>query len=239
MTDGALLGLPIGALPAAPWPEPVPAPGERPLPDSIERRRSTDLLVVDLSSMWAGPLAGAVLAAAGARVLKVESSRRPDGARLGPPELFDRWNSGKERVAVDLSADGGRRELEHLLRSADVVIESSRPRALAQLGIDADAMVGDDGPDVWVSITGHGRTGDAGPRVAFGDDAAVAGGLVTRWQGEPCFVADAVADPLTGLVAAAAALEAVAGGARGLLDVPMALVAAHFAAPRSGAVVDR
>jgi crotonobetainyl-CoA:carnitine CoA-transferase CaiB-like acyl-CoA transferase len=84
---------------------------------------------------------------------------------------------------------------------------------------------------VWISITGHGRGGAAANRVAFGDDAAVAGGLVV-WAGDtPLFCADAVADPVTGLTAANACLDALAGGGRWLLDVSMAGVCAGLAGP--------
>jgi crotonobetainyl-CoA:carnitine CoA-transferase CaiB-like acyl-CoA transferase len=80
------------------------------------------------------------------------------------------------------------------------------------------------GPSVWVSITGYGRQYD---RVAFGDDAAVAGGLVAiDERGLPCFVADAVADPLTGIAAASAVTEYREAGDRWLIDVSMADVAA-------------
>ena len=65
-------------------------------------------------------------------------------------------NEGKEEAVVDLA------ELASLVASADVVIEGSRPRALQQLGIVAeDLLAAPDGPSVWVSITGHGRPGDA------------------------------------------------------------------------------
>ena len=67
--------------------------------------------------------------------------------------------------------------------------------------------------------------------MAFGDDAAVAGGLVVRDAAGPCFCADAVADPVTGLVAAAACLDALSVGGRWLLDVAMVDVAAHLAGP--------
>ena len=84
-----------------------------------------------------------------------------------------------------------------------MVIEGSRPRALEQLGIDARSIVRH-GPQVWVSITGHGRDGANTMRVGFGDDAAAAGGLVDWVDGTPHFVGDAVADPLAGLTAAMA-----------------------------------
>jgi hypothetical protein len=87
---------------------------------------------------------------------------------------------------------------------------------------------------LWLSITGYGRTGDAAQRVAFGDDGAVAGGLVVWDDDGPCFCADAVADPLTGLVAATAILESVAQGGRWLVDVSLQAVAAHFAAGSTG-----
>jgi crotonobetainyl-CoA:carnitine CoA-transferase CaiB-like acyl-CoA transferase len=107
------------------------------------------------------------------------------------------------------------------------VIEASRPRALEQLGIQAGDEVRGGGPQVWVSITGYGRT-DPNARVAFGDDAAAGGGLVVWHDGVPMFCADAVADPITGLAAANACLDALAAGGRWLLDVSMAGVCAEL-----------
>jgi crotonobetainyl-CoA:carnitine CoA-transferase CaiB-like acyl-CoA transferase len=184
------------------------------------------LLVVDLSALWAGPLCGDLLARAGASVVKVESIWRPDGARRGPAGFFDLLNAHKRSVALDFGARDGVRALRELVGRADVVVEASRPRALEQFGIVGGEV---EGPQVWVSITGHGR--DAG-RVAFGDDAAAAGGLVV-WSGEgaPMFCADAVGDPVTGLTAAAACMEALAEGGRWLLDVSMAGVCAGLAGP--------
>lgn len=83
---------------------------------------------------------------------------------------------------------------------------------------------------MWASITGYGRTKPGRDRVAFGDDAAVAAGLVA-WDDGPCFCSDAIADPASGLVAAAAIVEALAAGDRWLLDVSMGGVAAHLAGP--------
>jgi hypothetical protein len=193
------------------------------------------LLVVDLSSLWAGPLCGDLLAGAGARVVKVESVARPDGARRGPPAFFDLLNGRKRSVALDFTSRGGAALLRQLVERADVVIEASRPRALEQLGIRAvDVVQGEgDGPRVWVSITGYGRASacDGIGRVAFGDDAAAAGGLVVRHEDAPLFCADAVADPITGLTAAASCLDALAAGGSWLLDVSMAAVCARLAGP--------
>jgi hypothetical protein len=187
-----------------------------------------DLLVADLSSLWAGPLCGHLLSVCGARVIKLESTWRPDGARVGPAAFFDLLNAGKESVALDFTTKRGRAQLHALLRRADIVIESSRPRALAQLGIDAAALVAEVRGLSWVSITGYGREEPGAHWVAFGDDAAAAGGLVIELEGQvPFFCGDAIADPLSGLHAALAVLEAQASGGGRLLDVSMCAVAAH------------
>jgi crotonobetainyl-CoA:carnitine CoA-transferase CaiB-like acyl-CoA transferase len=187
---------------------------------------------VDLSSLWAGPLCGQLLAAAGADVIKVESTTRPDGARHGPAPFFDLLNGAKRSVALDLTTPAGRRDLERLISAADVVIESARPRALAQLGIYLDDVLSQPGgPRVWASITSHGRRPAQAQRVGFGDVAAAAGGLIAHDDDGPCFLADAVADPLAGLVAAAAVLEALGVGGRWLIDAAMAPMAASVAGP--------
>ena len=144
--------------------------------------RLAGAVVVDLSSMWAGPLCARLLGLAGADVIKVETPGRPDGARAGERRFFDWLHGGHRSVVVDFRSESGRRALGALLAVADVVIEASRPRALAQLGL-APEMVPHREGQVWLSITGYGR-GDlaASELVAFGDDAAVAGGLV-GWTG--------------------------------------------------------
>ena len=95
-------------------------------------------------------------------------------------------------------------------------------RALEQLGLDARSLAGESSARAWVAITGYGQNPPEREWVAFGDDAAAAGGLVV-WDDEgPCFCADAVADPLTGLLAATAASIVLATGGRRLIDVALA-----------------
>lgn len=188
------------------------------------------LKVIDLSSLWAGPLAGRLLADVGCRVVKVESSGRPDGARQGHPDFFASLNDGKEIVSVDFRSRAGADELRHMIEDADVVIEASRPRALMQLGIDRDEMFRSSSVRSWLSITAHGRRGDDAMRVGFGDDAAVAGGLVSETGDGPGFVGDAIADPITGLVGATAILESLISGRRRTIDVSLARAAARVAA---------
>ena len=246
----ALLGVPAAVLPAGRSRSPAgsgdtgggtgsPTPGHRP-PYVVHQLGEPDAeppmrppLVVDLSAMWAGPLCAHLLGRAGMRVVKIESTRRPDGARAGHPGFFDWLHGGHDSVALDFSTSTGRDALAQLVARADVVLESSRPRALRQLGIDAATVLAARPGTTWISITGYGREGADGDRVAFGDDAAAAAGLVAHdHEGLPVFCGDAIADPITGLFAALAALRSQAAGGGRLVEVTMVgAVSAALATP--------
>jgi len=186
-------------------------------------------LVADFSALWAGPLCAHLLGLAGARVVKVETPDRPDGARSGNTAFYRLLHAGHRSVILDPRTSGGRAEMAALVRAADIVIESSRPRALARFGLDAAGAAA--AGTTWVSITAYGRASD---RVGFGDDVAAGAGLVARdADGLPVFAGDAIADPLTGLTAAAAVACAPAGGA--LLDIAMSDVVAATLDPAGDA----
>ncbi|BBX47523.1 CoA transferase [Mycobacterium cookii] len=191
---------------------------------STAPRRVDGLLVADLSSLWAGPLCGQLLARAGAVVVKVESPKRPDGTRSGDPAFFDWMNVGKLCYAVDFDSDGD--ALRRLLTAADIVIEGSRPAALRRHALSADDLPARPGR-IWLRINGY---RDRPDRPAFGDDAAVAGGLVDMAADGPMFLGDAIADPLSGLEAARAVGESLRRGGGEVIDVSMAQVAARYAA---------
>jgi hypothetical protein len=173
-------------------------------------------LVADLSALWAGPLCADLLAGAGATVIKVEAPQRPDGARRGMIGLFDILNGRKQNVAVDFPSP----ELEAIIRAANVVITSARARAFDRLGLLPDRVLAES-PTVWVAVTAHGWDSI---RVGFGDDIAVGAGLVADHplDGEPRFAADAVADPLCGALAAAAATAALRAGGSWFIDASLA-----------------
>ena len=163
----ALLGLPIAALASVPE---VPTPAfDLPIAARHLGRsaaHSEALTVLDLTSLWAGPLCAQLLSWTGARVIKVESSRRPDGARFGPKGFFDLLNATKASVVLDLGSPHDVRQLGRLIASADVVIESSRPRALAQLGLVVTDLLRDAAPTPGLGVVdqpwSHGLGGGAG-----------------------------------------------------------------------------
>lgn len=254
--DPLLLGALIGAdLPGDPWPRvgawlrehtgaelaeraamlglaaaPVEPAGAPAVPAAGRPRSVAGLLVVDFSALWAGPLCAHLLGLAGARVVKVETPQRLDGARRGNPAFYRLLHAGHRAVLLDPATPGGRRALAAVVAAADIVIETSRPRALAGFGINAESAV--ERGAIWVSITAAGRDS---PRVGFGDDVAASAGLVAcDSRQQPVFCGDALADPLTGLVAAELALSAPRSGRGVLHDVAMTgVVAATLANSRA------
>lgn len=198
--------------------------------------------VVDLSALWAGPLCGDLLRRAGAEVVKVESIRRPDGARAGPGAFFDLLNAGKRSVALDFQCAEGQAALRRVVDWADVVIEASRPRALSQLGLDAASWIRARPGRVWLSLTAYGLDPPHREWIGFGDDVTAASGLAFLVPGAPWSIADAPADPLAGLHGALATLAARQRGASVRLDVSLWAVAAAVAgaaAPSHAAAVSR
>ncbi|SDF25465.1 CoA transferase [Pseudonocardia oroxyli] len=185
---------------AAPVAHPSPRPGT-PGVAPAERADLRGRLVVSFAALWAGPLCAHLLRRAGAAVVTVETPRRPDGARRGEPRFHALLHHGERSVVLDPVRD--RAALHALVAAADVVIEGSRPRALRAWGLQAEEAVARG--TTWVSITAAGRASD---RVGFGDDVAAGAGLVALDRdGLPVFVGDAIADPLTGLTAAALAVR--------------------------------
>jgi len=202
LETGRALGLPVAGV------------DEKPLSPAVcvletgphrERGPGSKPLVIDMSAIWAGPLIGNLLWLAGAEVVKVESANRPDEMRTVDPGIFDLLNQGKASIAVDFASEAEKAALVGLIRRADFVIESSRVRALKQLGIDADALVREVPGLVWLTVTGHGATGEAANWAGIGHDCGVAGGLtraLAEVTGAVSYVGDAIADPLTGIFAA-------------------------------------
>ncbi|MEV0354741.1 CoA transferase [Nocardia sp. NPDC050697] len=215
----ALLGLPGGALDS-----PATRPPVLRSPGGLRTRRTERPRVIDFSALWAGPLCTHLLTRTGAEVIKIESRTRPDGARTGPTGFYDLLHHGQHSVAVDFDDPADRDRLARLVAGADLVVEASRPRALRRLGLDAEALVA--AGVSWLSITARGRGSD---RVGFGDDIAACAGLHATAGDTPVPCGDAIADPLTGAVAAAEAAEVLLDERARLIDISMHDLAAESA----------
>ena len=223
---GRLLGLPVAGADETPASQPVERLAIGPLRQRPPGHRP---LVIDLSAIWAGPLAGHLLWLAGAEVVKVESVGRPDLIRQDDPATFDLINQGKASVLVDFADAAQKASLVRLIERADVVIESARVRALRQLGIDADALVRRVPGLVWLNVTGHGASGEAANWVGVGNDCGVAAGLtraMAQVSGRIGYVGDAITDPLTGITAAREGWRAYRSGTAARIGLSMSAIGA-------------
>ncbi|MFB6069625.1 MAG: CaiB/BaiF CoA transferase family protein [Halanaeroarchaeum sp.] len=126
----------------------------------------SDIRVVDMTQVVAGPVATAFLADLGADVVKVErpagdvyrvARREFDGEPFNPP--FELYNRNKRGVALDLKTDEGRDVFEDLLADADVFVQNWPPGVAERLDLDYETL-GEQYEDlIYVHITGYGETG--------------------------------------------------------------------------------
>jgi len=93
------------------------------------QRKISELKIVDLTALWAGPLATGLLQKAGAQVTKIDPHCRPDGFRLRPA-LYQALNAGKQIIDLDLRKTADRKVFESLVSEADLLIESFSRRVM-------------------------------------------------------------------------------------------------------------
>ena len=209
----------VWRLPVTPYRSQPTSQQPNDLGETTSRLELRGVTVVDLTSMWAGPFCTELLARAGARVVKIEPSSRPDGLRFGDGDdgsgrapMFIALNKSKEFADIDLRycSEGG--EFHQLLRFADIVVTSLSPRANSNLGITHDYLK-DVNPNLaLLSITAFASDSDEGDWVAYGTGVHATSGM--GWaNGCPSTPAFSYPDPLAGLEACATALAQLAGDA--------------------------
>ena len=205
----------------------------------------SDLVILDLTRVLAGPYGTRLLADLGARVIKIERPRDGDDMRKNHLQIepgradqstyFIRINAGKESVAVDLSHPQGRAVVTDICRVADVFVENFAPGVVEKLGLGYAAMAAVKPDLVYCSISGFGQTGPWRERQAFAHIVNAASGMMYLDQGDleaPRASNLQAADVLAGTHAFGAILAALRRrdrtGQGAYLDVSMleALVAA-------------
>ncbi|MGW7280094.1 CaiB/BaiF CoA transferase family protein [Streptomyces sp. NPDC054844] len=164
-------------------PPPVvpPAPVHAPL---------TGLRVLDLATLFAGPLAATMLGDFGAEVVKVEHPDRPDPSRGHGPSKdgIGLWwkllGRNKRTITLDLSKPAGRTTLLRLAATADVVIENFRPGTLEKWDLGWDELSAVNPRLVLTRVTGFGQFGPYARRPGFGTLAEAMSGFAAM-TGEP------------------------------------------------------
>ena len=127
----------------------------------------TGINVVEITSIYSGPMAGMMLGELGAHVIKVESPDGPDplrsGGLAGGPDgvnsIFYSLNRGKRFCAIDAKTSRGRELLFDLVAQADIFIHNMRPGKAEGLGLDYDVLSKTNPGLIYGSISGHGPDG--------------------------------------------------------------------------------
>jgi crotonobetainyl-CoA:carnitine CoA-transferase CaiB-like acyl-CoA transferase len=201
--------------------------------------------VVEVTSIYSGPLAGLLLAELGADVVKVESQAKPDlirnagSAPHAVTPVFYALNRGKRFVSIDASTATGRALLGDLAASADVFLHNIRPGKPEALGVGYETLAARNPRLIYAAISGLGTDGpDADQRVYdYVIQARV--GMVDYQRdtatGKASLLSQVVVDKSTGLAAVQAILAALFFRERtGLgqrIDLPMLGVGLHFLWP--------
>ncbi|MBQ1095762.1 CoA transferase [Streptomyces sp. b94] len=197
-------------------PPPVvpPAPVHAPL---------TGLRVLDLATLFAGPLAATMLGDFGAEVVKVEHPGRPDPSRGHGPSKdgIGLWwkllGRNKRTITLDLSKSAGRTTLLRLAATADVVIENFRPGTLEKWDLGWDELSAVNPRLVLTRVTGFGQFGPYARRPGFGTLAEAMSGFAAM-TGEPdappTLPPFGLADSIAALATAYAVMTALAARER-------------------------
>jgi len=124
------------------------------------------VIVADLTQNVAGPFCTQILGDMGAEVIKVERPGRGDDARAWAPPYwgqesatFIALNRNKKSLALDLKSPGGLEILQRLVRRADVFVQSLRPGAIEELGLDFARAGRLNSRIIYCSITAFGARG--------------------------------------------------------------------------------
>ncbi|MGW3419916.1 CaiB/BaiF CoA transferase family protein [Streptomyces phaeochromogenes] len=179
----------------------------------------TGLRVLDLATLFAGPLAATMLGDFGAEVIKVEHPRRPDPSRGHGPSKngIGLWwkllGRNKRTMTLDLSTSGGRTTLLRLAASADVIIENFRPGTLEKWDLGWEELSAANPRLVLARVTGFGQFGPYAHRPGFGTLAEAMSGFAAitgEPDAPPTLPPFGLADSIAGLATAYAVMTALA-----------------------------
>src|SRR5437660_9189456 len=179
----------------------------------------SDVVVVDLSRVLAGPYCTMILGDLGATVIKVEQPGRGDDTRqFGPPYIAGEsayylgLNRNKYSILLDFSTPEGKQRLLELIRTATVLVENFRPGTLQRQGLDYKTLKAINPGLIYCSISGYGQDGPYAMRPGYDFVAQAESGVMSvtgEVDGEPQRVGSPVADNSAGMFACISILAAL------------------------------
>jgi len=202
----------------------------------------SNIRVLDMSRILAGPWAGQLLGDYGADVVKIERPGTGDDTRhWGPPWLdgqrggesgyFLSTNRNKRSVSINISVAEGQQLIRELVAQADVLIENFRAGTLTRYGLGPDELLAINPRMIYCSITAFGKSGSRASEPGYDAMIQASAGLMSitgpagRDSEGPQKVGVAIADIMAGMYATTAVLAALnareATGQGQHIDVPL------------------
>lgn len=202
----------------------------------------SNIRVLDLSRILAGPWAGQLLGDYGADVVKVERPGSGDDTRQwGPPWLdgeaggesayFLSANRNKRSITVDLASSRGQQVIRALVLQADILLENFKVGTLQRFGLGPEEMLSTNPRLIYCSISAFGQQGSRAHEPGYDAMIQASAGLMSITgprdgePGGPQKVGVAIADIMAGMYATTAVLAALNAreqtGAGQHIDVPL------------------
>ncbi len=179
----------------------------------------SDLRVLELGIMLAGPFCGQLLADFGAEVIKAEQPEGGDPMRAyGPARHRGEaiwWNvcaRNKKSITLNLREPEGQELVKSLVAHCDIVIENFRPGTLERWGLDYETLSAINPALIFVRVSGFGQTGPYAKRPGYAAIGEAMGGLrylIGEPDRVPSRTGTSLGDTLAGTHAALGAMMAV------------------------------
>ena len=173
----------------------------------MDKRALSNVTVLDLTRVLAGPYCTMMLADFGANVIKIEPSGEGDDTRAFGPFVngeslyYANINRGKKGVTLNLKAEEGKKLFLEMVKKADVVVENYRPGIMDKLGVGYDVLKEINDQIIYGAVSGFGSYGPDYKRPGYDIIAQSVGGLMSitgEPGGNPLRVGNAMGDVLGG-----------------------------------------
>lgn len=156
---------------------------------STERKGPlTDLRVIELGQLIAGPFCGQLFADMGADVIKVEPPGKGDPMRVWGRDGYPMWWTvcarNKRCITLDLRSEEGQAIIKDLVKEADFVLENFRPGTMEKWGLGYDVLSEINPGLIMIRVSGYGQTGPYSKRPGYASVGEAMGG-VRYLMGEP------------------------------------------------------
>ena len=180
----------------------------------------SNITILDLTRVLAGPYCTMILADMGANVIKIEIPRKGDDSRAygpfknGESMYYANINRSKKSITLNLKSEEGKEIFLDMVKKADVVVENYRPGVMDKLGLGYDVLSKINDQIVYVAISGFGSYGPYSDRPGYDIIAQAMGGLMamTGWpETGPTRSGNAMGDIIGGLNGTIGVLAAING----------------------------